>query len=452
MERNMIENIPLKKVLILGFGVSGRAAARFLLKRGVEVAAVDRQAEHIKRTSSDLSLVQDRFQLFSELDDLILESFNLLVLSPGISLQHPLCIRAHHLKIPIVGEIELAFRYLKNPVLAITGTNGKTTTTLMTTHILNHHGFAAVALGNIGKPLIEELEQLNRETIVVLELSSFQIETLATAAIDRAVLLNITPDHLDRYKDLEDYACAKIRLQRFLKEGGVLICEKQAFDQYLPFFSGKQNILTYGYDPDCDFRLNQDKLICSKGSYQLPGSASEKNHDFENLTAVWALCEPYAISWDSFLDCLKTFQKPPHRLEFVREVDGVSFYDDSKGTNLDAVIRAVDFFKRPVILIAGGVHKGASYKPWIDGFSGKVKCVCAIGLAAPLIAEDLKGSIPTFCFETLNEAVTHAKGIAENGQVVLLSPGCSSYDMFKDYAHRGQEFQRIVNSLSYVET
>lgn len=434
-----------QKVLILGFGITGQAVAKYFLDREAEVIAVD---QNFLKFLNDPAFAQKNLSFISEKEALLIHDYEVLILSPGIPPQHPICQKALTLSIPVMGEIELALNLIKNPVIAITGTNGKTTTTELTTHILNSQGLKAVSLGNIGRPLIGELKNLSEEMIVVLELSSFQIETLTTKAIDFAVLLNITPDHLDRYSTMEEYSLAKIKLGKALKSSGKFICEEKCYRKYRKFFSDMP-VMKYGYNPQCEIYTDKNQVFFEGRAYELPAElAGRENPDLENMLASWAVCQFFAISFEHFVMAFKQFKKPRHRLEFVADIQGILFYDDSKGTNLDAVLRAAEQFTQKIILIAGGIHKGASYEVWREPFQNKVKAICAIGQAAKMIKQDLNDSIPTKCFETLEHAVYHAKAIAEKGDVVLLSPGCSSYDMFKDYAHRGDAFQKIVHELA----
>jgi UDP-N-acetylmuramoylalanine--D-glutamate ligase len=357
--------------------------------------------------------------------------------------------------------VELACREIEKKCVAVTGTNGKTTVTLLTTHVLQSAGIKARALGNIGVPLtaaVDELESTQAE-VFVIELSSFQLETMKTKFIDAGVILNITPDHLDRYFSVQEYAAAKIGMEKNLKDDGVLFVERKCLDVYGALFSSNHH-LSYGYDSQDHLHCSLQGMSCNK---KLLWDAAElnrvirpekedtaglqKSHHLENIMAAYGLCSTFSITPQQFLAGLASFQKPAHRIEFVRSLDGVNYYDDSKGTNIDAVIRAVEELDGDIILIAGGVDKGFPYTPWIDPFKDKVKAICAIGQAKEKIQNDLKESIPVICFDGFKDAITHAVGLARKGDCVLLSPGCSSFDMFKDYAHRGQEFQRIVNSL-----
>lgn len=443
-----------KKVLVLGLGISGKAAVQLLLDSGASVWAVDENAvllehdpeiEALRRKglnpllyrndleSQELSLKpKSRFREHSGIDALLTEpvDFSLVILSPGIPQTHPVCTWAVKKGIPVIGEVELALRHINGPVLAITGTNGKTTVTLLVTHVLQQAGIPAKALGNIGVPLCSQVGQLGKE-VVVCELSSYQIETLSSKKIDCGVILNITPDHLDRYQTMDAYARAKINIEQAMRTSELYI-SAQVMRDYGDYFTQKPKVF--------DVKENIELLLpeCYRG---------RGTHDLENVLAAYALCRYMGVSNTQFCKALESFKKPPHRIEFVRNVRGVAFYDDSKGTNLDAVIRAVDSLEGAVILIAGGVAKGCSFARWRSAFAGKVKCICAIGEAKEQIIKELSETIPIEKCSTLLEAVNKAFSLAKQGENVLLSPGCASFDMFKNYEHRGRCFSEHVFAL-----
>lgn len=434
-----------KKALVLGLGMSGRSAARFLCLRGAYVHGVDRQLEKLS-VYPDMQALKSLGATFQ--DEAIfpdLSRFDFLILSPGVSPLHPFVQAAQKDHVPIIGEIELGCRFVKNRMIGVTGTNGKTTVTLMINHILNHQGHRSHALGNVGIPFTQELLHIPSEDWIVLELSSYQIETLSRPVLDAALLLNITPDHLDRYPSMEAYAKAKTMIERSLKPQAAFYMEERAWKEYGRLLE-KNNPLLYGYEPSSFIYTNLETVFRGgEKAFDLPPPLKGKrSHDLENVLAVYAVCADRGVSAEGFLEAWQSFRKPPHRIEFVLEHQGVNYYDDSKGTNLDAVIRAVQALEGPVILIAGGVDKGAPYTPWIEAFRSKVKFICAIGQAAGKIKEQLAAYFLVEVFDSLEEAVKGAERKAEKGDFVLLSPGCASFDMFKDYVHRGEEFQRIV--------
>lgn len=439
-----------KKVLVIGLGLSGRAAARFLMHRGAQVTAVERNLELINTHEEVKELVEKGLSAMHETVIFDVHHFDLVVVSPGVPPSNPHYKAARKAGLEIIGEVELACRYIQQPVIAITGTNGKTTTTLLVAHVLNHAGKPALALGNVGLPLTAELDSdafALENNILVLELSSFQLDTLHTKVVDVGVVLNITPDHLDRYATMNDYALSKLHLKDCLKPGGKFYLYDVTFQEYKHLLDDKQ--LTYGYRPTSTIYCDKNHVYEQKiALFSLPNKYQDvESHDVENLIAAYILCKEMGVTTQQFLEGFSTFKKPAHRLEFVRTIKDIAYYDDSKGTNLDAVIRAVNTLDREIVLIAGGVDKGAAYTPWISAFAGKVKGVFAIGQASKKIKEDLSTSLLVEERTSLEAAVKDATTFAKPGQAILLSPGCSSFDMFRDYAHRGEEFQRIVNTL-----
>ncbi len=444
----MFEDLIGKRILVIGLGASGCAAARFLIDSGAHVYGVDKNQGLLE--SEGISELREKgFQTLRESDPFTIQFYDFCVVSPGIPQTQIHYKAACENGTEILGEIELACRYLKNPCIGITGTNGKTTVTLLVTHVLNYAGKKARALGNVGIPLIKEgVECKDPQEIFVIELSSYQLETLSTKVLDSAVILNITPDHLDRYASMETYAKAKIHIGQCLKENGNLYVDETCYKQFAPLFKNKL-VKLYGYQPTCNLRTDLEKIFLKeKFEYILPQEyRGRRNHDIENVMAALALCVDIGVEAEIILEALKTFKKPSHRIEFVKLVNEVAYYDDSKGTNIDAVIRAVNSLDGQLVLIAGGVDKGSPYTPWIEAFEGKVKTICAIGQAATKIKQELSSKVPVEIFTTLDEAVRHAAHLASSGESVLLSPGCASFDMFRDYAHRGDEFKRIVNLL-----
>lgn len=438
-----------QKVLVLGMGVSGRSAVEFLLAHGASVCGIDRDAHLLANHPEIQKLRQMGLTVCCEGELANLAQFDFMVLSPGVPLNHSLVIAAQQAKIPVVGEIELGCQVVKNSIIGITGTNGKTTVTLLVTHVLQYCGQAAKALGNVGIPFTHELLTIDPKTVIVLELSSYQLETLYQHCLETGLILNITPDHLDRYQTMEAYAKAKCEIERSLKPESFLYMEESAWQQYGHLLKNKKPRL-YGYHQTAFIYTDLSNVFRNgEKAFELPPALkNKKSHDLENLLAAYALCADRGVTTQDFLAAWHSFKKPAHRIEFIKEHQGVRYYDDSKGTNIDAVIRAVQFLEGPIVLIAGGVDKGCPYTPWLEGFENKVKLICAIGEAAGKICDQLAPQIPVKIFKSLEEAVQQAAQFAQRGDYVLLSPGCSSFDMFKDYAHRGREFQRIVLDLT----
>ena len=420
----------MRSTLILGLGKSGRAAAELLLSHKKNVCAFD---DYLKGLET-LCLAELGLKYISDLGDICWEEIDQCVISPGINPKHIICTTAKNRGISVITEVELALPFISEPLIAVTGTNGKTTVTLLVEHILKINGICAKAVGNIGVPLCSYVLASKKAEVLVVELSSFQLETLDVPVFDQAVILNITPDHLDRYLDMQVYATTKLHLQNCIKEGGSLFIHEKVVEQF-GFLLEKNKYQTLGFhQKDLEYFSSLLYRECAE-------------HERENVLAAWALCKPFGISHTQFTKALTTFYLPPHRLECIASINGVDYYDDSKGTNIDAVICAVCAMKGKVILIAGGVDKGSSYTAWKRPFLGKVRQIIAIGLAAKKIEQELHPFVPVICVDSMQSAVVMAKKLAKEKESVLLSPGCASFDMFCDYAHRGKEFQYQVRLL-----
>lgn len=437
----------MKKVCVIGLGKSGRAAAELLLAHGYEVVAVDAKEALVAEINQQK---RKNFSALHEKTSLDVSSFAFVVSSPGVPPTHPLYRAAQQKKIPLLGEAALAFKEMNQRGVAITGTNGKTTVTLLVEHILNVFKKKAKALGNIGEPLSTYFLHPDLSEIVVAELSSYQLETMESGVFDAGIILNITPDHLDRYASMEEYAQAKCRLQSCMKPGSPFYVHHEA----APYFKYlRAGFKTFGSDKSADFWTDRTHLYQrEKIECFLPLSYREGgSHESENALAAWLLVKEFGVTGEEFAQALQAFTKPHHRIEFVKEVAGVFYFDDSKGTNIDAVIKAVEAMRREVILIVGGVDKGASYSPWIAPFRQRVKKLFALGAAAQKIAGELNPFFPVEIVSSMEQAVAKASAYAAKGDCVLLSPGCSSFDMFRDYAARGDEFKRCVHTLKREE-
>lgn len=396
-----------QNALIIGYGVSGKSAAAFLSKRGFHVTAVDKKP-------SD--------SVLSDTLDLSLNEISLVILSPGVPPTHHLVQKAQKLGIEVIGEIELGFRFMQNRCFGITGSNGKTTTVLLTTHILNSAGKKARALGNVGSTLTGYLLDAKEEDILIVELSSFQLETVKTPKLEVGLILNITPNHLDRYPSMKEYIEAKGLIQHCIQKGGSFFVSQELLKQF---------------DQAENFEKEVDLINSVRYTELAMGSK-------QSMQAAYLLCTRCGVTDTEFLQGLQTFKKPPHRIEWVAEIDGVSYYNDSKSSNLHSVMHAVYRFQGPIVLIIGGLHKGSSYRPWIDCFRGKVRTIIAYGQAGPLMELELASSFPFEKVDRFADAVQLARKEAKKNEIVLLSPGCSSYDQFESYEQRGNEFKRLV--------
>jgi UDP-N-acetylmuramoylalanine--D-glutamate ligase len=399
------------KVLVIGYGVSGKSAAAFLKAQGHDCVIVDKKAgPGVLLDSGDLSL----------------EGISQVILSPGVSQEHPLVQKALKKGLEVIGEIELGMRFVKNRCFGITGANGKTTTVLLIAHVLNSADKKARALGNVGDSLTSYLCAADPEEILILELSSFQLETMQTAALEMALVLNITPNHLDRYESMSGYVQAKARIQGCIKRGGECFISTQVEEAFGAQFVGAKN---FEKEVDLNFGISYTDL---------------KMAHKQSVQAAYLVCKRCGVSDMEFLRALQSFQKPPHRIECVAEIHGVRYYNDSKSSNIHSVMHALSCFSGPLVLIVGGVHKGASYLPWLEHFKGRVREVVAYGQAAPLMEKELAGSVAFKRVDRFADAVNYAKNNAKNNETVLLSPGCSSYDQFQNYEQRGEEFKRLV--------
>jgi len=417
-----------KEALVIGLGVSGKASAELLLAKGYSVTAADRRFEALKKDPLVSELMRLGLRVVSDDTEIPLSPFALVVFSPGIDPSHSLFQKARKAGIELLGEIELAFRYLPNRcVLGVTGSNGKTTTALLTAHILNATGKKAAAVGNVGAALSGYALAPDKNEILVVELSSFQLETLSLAhRFDAAAILNITPNHLNRHASMEEYAAAKLRIVHCLKPGGRLFISRQVLQDYrVKNGTVFDNII--GLPPGEEgVRLG------------LP--------EWANVAAARALCSFCKLPEIAIDSALKTFRKPPHRIEWVAEIDGVAYYNDSKASNIEAVMHAVRLFAGPVILIAGGVDKGSSYAPWLACFQGKVAKVVVFGQAAEKMERELGAVVSVNRVSTLKEAIQVARMMSREGDTVLFSPGCSSYDQFVNFEERGEMFKKIVRN------
>lgn len=401
---------------ILGCSISGIAAYKLLNSLGYQVIGFDRK----KMGNAPFIIHEDRVENFSTVD--------LLVVSPGVPPDHPIIKKAKSENIEVIGEIELALRHLKNQCIAVTGTNGKSTTTSLITHILNHMGVEAVSLGNIGVPLSEKVLNLKEKVVVVLELSSFQIEQIQTEKIEYACILNITEDHLDRYGSSDLYAKAKAKILEKVRKK--IFINKNILKNF-PFFShskaffidAKQNVAT----------LN------ALGYTNLEGKSAE------NVLFSWYMVKEIvsekSFSLKMFKEALSTFKAIEHRLEYIGEINGSMVYNDSKATNPDSVLYALETVTGRVVLMLGGEDKGLCFSKILE----KKECISSLilfGKAREKLAKELF-SLNPHLFSSMEEGVEFAFSQANKGTTLLFSPGCASYDAFKNYEERGSFFKKL---------
>ncbi len=434
-----------KKAAVLGAGLSGTAAAQLLKAKGADVTMLDSAAENklLKSTIENLRAKDVRVICGPEADR-DTTAYDLVVLSPGIDPASSLAKNFSGRKIDIIGELELGFRSCTVPIIAITGTNGKTTTTELTAQMLNACGQRTIACGNIGKPLSEVVRESEKYDVLTVEVSSFQLETIKSFRPSIAVWLNFAPDHLDRYRAVADYRAAKLRLFENQTADDVAVVNA---GESLPKIAGRATTFS-AYTDKADFRLAQgaivyrDTIVLRLAETKLRGS-----HNIENLMAALAIGLARKLSFSEMVPSLRSYEPQPHRCEFVRTVGGVDYINDSKATNLDAVEKALLAQSKTVILIAGGKDKGFTFDPLRPLVKEKVRSTILIGEMAERIARDWSAEVKSEIATSLADAVERAHAIAKPGEVVLFSPGTSSFDMFKSYADRGDQFRALVHAL-----
>jgi UDP-N-acetylmuramoylalanine--D-glutamate ligase len=436
-----------RQVLVLGLGDTGLAVAHWVERQGARVRAADTRAAPPRATDFSGEVHTGAFS------PRLLEGVDLLCISPGLSLEEPVVRAALELGIPVLGDIELFAWYVRahngTRVLAITGTNGKTTVTALTAHLLRSAGLDVEVAGNIGPPALQALAaRATPPAAWVLELSSYQLETTWSLEPEAAAMLNVSEDHLDRYAGIEEYAAAKARI--FIGQG-VQVLNR---DNWRSLGMGQPNRrrLTFGLDAPAseeDFGVVDDVL--HEGSHGFARAAElliHGAHNVSNALAACALARTLGVPRDALAAGLATFRGLPHRLQQVALRRGVAWYDDSKGTNVGASLAALRGLGRPAILIAGGDGKGQDFAPLAPAVAAHARAVLLIGRDAPLLERALEPSGVTIgrC-TSLEQAVARAAALAQDGDAVLLSPACASFDMFRDYRHRGEVFAAAVAAL-----
>lgn len=431
---------------MLGAGLSGTAAALLLRSEGAAVTVLDSAEEKtLLRTTLDLLRGNGIEVICGEQAAKDPSYYELVVVSPGIDPATPLARHFADRGAEMIGELELGWRSCSAPVIAVTGTNGKTTTTELLAQMLNACGQRTIACGNIGKPLSEVAREGRALDVLTVEVSSFQLETISTFRPSISVWLNFAPDHLDRYRSLGEYHAAKFRI--FENQTGEDVAVVNAAEALPPI---KPRRITFSaYSERADFRLAGGAIVYhDKPVLRLSETRLRGSHNIENLMATMAVGLARGLDFDRMVPPLCEYEPRPHRCEFVREIDGVDYINDSKATNLDAVEKALQAQTKPVILIAGGKDKGFSFEPLAEIVSQKVRRTILIGEMAPRISSDWSGAVQCDVAHSLADAVERAHAIAEPGEAVLFSPGTSSFDMFKSYADRGDQFRALVRALA----
>ena len=436
------------RAVVVGLGRTGLSCARYLQSRGLSFAVTDSraappEASALKQLASD---VEVRFGGF---DESLLDGASQIIASPGVSLQEPFLMSAAVRGIPIVGDIELFVREAQAPIAAITGTNGKSTVTTLVGLMANAGGRRAIAGGNLGRPALELLDDPVPE-LYVLGLSSFQLETTLSLRAAAAAVLNVTPDHMDRYATLEEYAAAKERI--FQRADAAIVNMDDLAVRTMRFQSSRVLGFSLHADPAADYYVHMqgDDVILMRGRERLIAMSELKIrglHNAANAMASLAMCEALNLPRPACLQALREFAGLPHRSQWVADVNGVRFVDDSKGTNVGATLAAVAGMPGSLVLIAGGQGKGHAFKPLAQAFRGKVRHVVLLGQDAKQVDAALQGIATTQFAKDMNEAVQLAANAARPGETVLLSPACASLDMFRDYGHRGDVFAAAVKGL-----
>lgn len=449
-------NISGKTVLVVGTGISGVAAVKLLAEESAKIILMDGNA------ALEPEAIAAKFPrdigydlILGELPDAVMDRIDMAVLSPGVPTDLPFVVKMQEAGIPVLGEIELAYLCGKGRVLAITGTNGKTTTTALTGEIMKAYYDSVFVVGNIGMPYTEYAKQMTEDTVTVAEISSFQLETIRKFCPEVSAILNITPDHLNRHHTMECYAQTKARIaMNQTKEQTCILNYEDSWLQSMAdqipadifWFSSVQELERgiFLRGEEMVYRDNEEISFGSIHELRLLGS-----HNYENVMAAVAIAMKAGVPVELIRRVIREFKAVEHRIEYVREVDGVTYYNDSKGTNPDAAIKAVEAMVKPTIVIGGGYDKDSTYEEWIGSFGSKVKGLILLGQTRDKIekAAQEAGFTAVTKVDSLEEAVQEAARQAKSGDAVLLSPACASWGMFKNFEERGDLFKKYVNEL-----
>src|SRR6201997_1989992 len=443
-----------KRALVVGLGKSGVASALFMKAHGARVTVSDTKSGDELRNEIPVLLDHGITVETGGHGDRTFRGQDLIVVSPGVPVDAPPLVQARSLGESVIGEIELAAQFLLGPIVAITGSNGKTTTTTLTGEIMTAGGFPTLVGGNIGTPAISLAERAQQGTVIVLEVSSFQLETIQTFRPKVAVVLNVTPDHLDRHRTFEIYTDAKARI--FENQQGSDFAVLNADDPTCVAMAARTRAQVFWFSPQKEVEqgawVRDGNIVFRDASgqreiLQVSEIPLKGAHNLENVlaavcTAVLMGCPPEKVR-----QAVHDFKAVEHRLESVATVAGVDYYNDSKATNVDATIKALESFPANIHLILGGKDKGSDYTVLNDLLRHRVKRVYTIGAAAEKIESHIKGAAEIVHAETLENAIRRASAVAEPGDVVLLAPACASFDQFLSYNHRGRVFKEVVRAL-----
>lgn len=445
-----------KRVLVVGTGVSGVAAIRLLAAKGAKPVVLEGNEKADREQICAKIPDSIRYDLIiGNLPEEVMDTLDLAVLSPGVPTDQDFVIKLQDKKVPVWGEIELAYVCGKGRLAAITGTNGKTTTTALTGAIMREYYDSVYVVGNIGLPYTEYALEMKDSSVTVAEVSSFQLETIHSFCPEVSAILNITPDHLNRHHTMQCYIDTKARIAENQTKDQICVLnyedpELQKLADKIPadvFWFSSARPLERGIwldGEDIIYKDTEEIKICTIHDMQLLGV-----HNYENVMAAVAITMHMGVPVECIRKAVAEFKAVEHRIEFVREVGGVKYYNDSKGTNPDAAIKAVQAMVTPTVVIGGGYDKQSSYEEWIDSFGDTVKCLVLLGATADKIeaAARKAGFTNIIRVDSLKEAVTVSAQQAQSGEAVLLSPACASWDMFKSYEQRGTLFKEYVNQL-----
>jgi UDP-N-acetylmuramoylalanine--D-glutamate ligase len=448
-------NLKDKRVLVVGLGKSGVASAQFLQAHGAKVTVSDSKSP--EQLANEIPALLDRGIAVETggHGERTFRGQDLIVVSPGVPADSAPLVQARVQGVPIIGEIELAAQFLQGRILAITGSNGKTTTTTLTGEILGASGFMVVVGGNIGTPAISLVDQTTPESFVVLEVSSFQLETIQTFRPFISAILNITPDHLDRHRTLEAYVDAKARI--FENQNATDFCVLNADDAAANELTGRAKCPVVHFSRRQEVQdgafVRQNKIFFRDGQTEqeilpIEEISLQGAHNLENVLAAVSMASLARCSAESIRQAVRAFKAVEHRLEFVAEIAGVRYFNDSKATNVDATIKALESFPANIHLILGGKDKGSDYTGLNPLLRERVKQVYTIGAAADKIANQIHGAAEIVPAQTLEKAVHLASTAAKPGDIVLLAPACASFDQFQSYEHRGRVFKEAVQALA----
>jgi len=442
-----------KRLLVVGLARTGVTTAQFCAARGARVTATDARSEsEIGEATKSLRAAGVNLEFGGHIEKTFLEQ-DLIIPSPGVPADAPLLQAARAKGVTIWSEIELADRFLKGRMIGITGSNGKTTTTSLIAHILKSAGVPTILAGNIGTPLISQVEQTSDKTISVAELSSFQLELIDTFRADISVFLNLTPDHLDRHRTLEAYGAAKARIfeNQTESDSAVVNADDPATRPFAPtkphvfWFSRKQSVAqgAFALENEILFRqAGKDEAVLRLQDIPLAGA-----HNVENVLAAVAAARLAGAEVAAIARAVRSFEGVEHRLEFVAEIGGVRYYNDSKATNVDATLKALDAFPGRILIVLGGKDKGSDYTVLQKPLREKAILALLIGAASEKIEKQITGSVAIERAGTIERAVEISSHAARPGDVVLLAPACASFDQFENYEHRGRVFKDLVHQL-----